>query len=229
MGLNFFLIVIIIVLIAFFTIRSKVQVRFGKPLFIGYALLLLLSFALYEFVISKNITVINPVSEAEEEKEVNKFFEAINEGNIDKIESAYIVKQDEVDFQSNKLMIETEDDDYFDPSVVVERKPENDQKIDVIYYKTKPLIKEIDIMKEIKPIQMNWKGDTLTFMKPEEATFDFAMFKKEFPISQFTGEDWFELNSNGFIGYQVIYLRVPKDLQIEEKSDVFIDYVGEEE
>lgn len=84
----------------------------------------------------------------------------------------------------------------------------------------------MDLSDEVKPLEIKWSQDTLTIMKPEFIDLNFAMFKKEFPITQFVEEDGLDPHSSGgFMRHPILYLKVPKDLEIVDQTNGYVDFI----
>lgn len=215
----------------YYVSKKSMNKKFTKFFFIGYVAILCLSLVIYELGLSKKLTLVEQRNIVSAEKEIEEFFDALYEGRLEDIDPNFIFRETEIDYPNDQLTIEMgHSEDGFGVSIVVERKTVNDDKIDVTYYRTKPNIQGIDDMKDVPPIEMAWTSERLTLTLPKGMEFNLSLFKKEFPISQFYGdEEPAQLDPTFMMSNEVIYLRVPKDLEISEGMELFIVYVGEEE
>lgn len=208
-----------------FLIRRNLLRPYVKPLFISYVIILLFSFGLYEIVISKQVTVIATKQQEEYgsvinlDEEANKLYAAISEGNSEAVDFTK-ASAETVDYDARQLTILSEDDAYFGLIILVERKAVNDRTIESSLYQPKHLIGELDVIQEVNPIRLHWENEALRLLKQPELEIELAAFKKEFPITQFTGEGWFDIDGSPLISnYQVLLLRVPKDLKIVNRPN----------
>ena len=55
----------------------------------------------------------------------------------------------------------------------------------------------------------------------------FSTFTNEFTIRQFTGEQWIGGHSRMSLGGSALYLKIPKELELIEGPNVYVQYVGE--
>lgn len=225
-------IIVLIILVglgAHYVSKKWMNKKLTKFIIIGYVSILFFSFSIYELSLSKKLTLIEQSSIANAEKEMELFFLALNEGRLEEIDPIHIFEEIEVNYSFDQLMIEMARQVDDGVSIVVERKIDNDHKIEVIYFRTKPNVQGIDIMKDMKPIDLKWTNETLILTPPKSMEFNFALFKKEFPISQFNRNvDQFHVEPTYMMSNEVLYLRVPKDLEIVEGHEIYINYVGEE-
>ncbi len=231
MGLTVLIILFGVGALVFYLAKKSMNKKFTRLVFIGYIAVLCLSFGIYEFGISKKITVfqLNKVNNVE--KELQTFYDSLYEGKIEEIDQSYVYEEMEVDYKSNKLFMKTNQiENGIGFPIIVDRKTSNDHKIEITYYRTQPATDKPNIMKDVKPLQWSWEDETLTLNIPKEMEFNVATIKKEFPIVQFYGDyRRIEVNPTAIIGEEALYLLVPKDLEIVAGAEIYIDYVGEEE
>ena len=62
-------------------------------------------------------------------------------------------------------------------------------------------------------------------MNPEFIYLNYAMFKNEFPFTQFSGEGWFDSHSGGFGGGYILYLKVPNNLEVIDETGGYIYFI----
>lgn len=229
-----FAVVIILILglavIIFYLSKIDLKQTATKYMLLSYMSILVLSFGFYEMVLSKQeMITIEPEDIHFYEKENNKFFELLNEGKFSKIDKEYVYKQTKIEFSYDKLLIATNrTEDFYGASVYIEKKDVDDNFIDVIHYRTKPNIDNIDVF-EIEPLKYHWNKHTLTFEIPEEVKFKLNRIKKEFPIVQFSGnEKRDDLDLMHLTNIEALYLRVPKSVEISHSDYIYVDIIGEE-
>ena len=230
MGPIGYLFILVIMMIPIFFLRWRKTNRvkdWTKWMFGGYVTILVLSVVLYAFMMNSNVQSTTIVSEAEASEEEQKFHEAIYQGRTDEVDPKEVEKTFEIAYHNNQLHIASDSNDDVDAAVIVEKKRVDDHKIEGIIYKPKLFINELDVSKEIKPLEIKWSDDTLTIISPEVTELRFAMLKREFPFTQFTGEQWFDTHTTSFERPSILYLRVPKELKINGQSTITIHFLEE--
>jgi hypothetical protein len=160
------------------------------------------------------------------EKEGNALLHSAAAGKFATIESNHIEKKWNLEYHEPKLNLATETDQYFGAQIYVERKNTNDDKIEAVAYRTRSSMNDMDISKLINPIRLKVAGNLLTVQNPKQAKLKFSMFNNVFAVTQFTGEaSSFQHNSSFYDGQSILYLRIPKDLELIIKSDLNIQFV----
>lgn len=142
--------------------------------------------------------------------------------------SNFIVNEKQFSYEKDYLNIHlnTSEDRYHHFRVLVERKNENDQMIEAVIYQTPTFINDWNITEYIEPIDVDvslsallidniWKG------------FSYASFKPEFPFSQFDEDRQPMFEGNIRYGQELLFLRIPKDVDIIDKENVEIVYLND--
>lgn len=228
MGLTALITLIAFISLLVFLIRRNVLRYYVKPLFISYVFILFFSFGLYEIVISKQFTVIATQNEEESgfamnlDEEAQRLYAAIHGRDIESV--SYSKAQEEVvPFQASQLTIQSMDDEYVSVIILIERKEVDDHLIESSLYKPYHFIGEYNVMHDIQPVGLSWDNGILRLRKQPSVEIELATFSKEFTIRQFTGEAWFDIGIPQLLkDYQVLFLRVPKDVQIINQTDSFL-------
>lgn len=230
MGLTVLIVLVGVGGFIFYLMKNSMNRKATKLLFIGYVAILCLAFAIYELGLSKKLVTIEQSNIVNAEKEEERFYNALFEGRIEEIDQVHIYKEMEVVFPHEQLTLSLHSpEEGFGVSIVVERKKENDDNIDIIYYRTKPAIQMSESTVEMMPITMDWTNDTLTLKSPKAMELKLSLFKKEFPVSQFYGnQERLQVDPTHMLSNEALYLRVPKDLEIREDDNIYISYVGED-
>lgn len=143
--------------------------------------------------------------------------------------SVYIVNKSEFSYEKDELNIQlnASDDQYYDVyQILVEKKDKADQVIEAVVYQTPTFINHWKITEYLDPIQVDLTLSTL-LIDNIWTEFSYASFKTEFPFRQFEEERqlWFE--EDMVYGQQLLFLRVPKDVEIIEKENVDVVYLNE--
>jgi|GEM_PF-7128061 len=211
-------------------ILQKLKIKWALVIY-GAILLLAL---LFSYLIPAGDSSVYPAVSETERNEAEKAGEllvkaAYDRKNIRKenIEDVEINDQSTIPFEGEQLEISVEET-YGPLTVLVERKLENDQKIEYIEYHTKTIIENLDLTDEIDPLSVSIEGELLRVMNGGFKDIRIGMFDKEFTISQFTSDNGVELfdDSHHVWGEHVLFLRIPKGVEVIDKYE-YVHYVKE--
>ncbi|WP_243292268.1 hypothetical protein [Bacillus sp. FJAT-47783] len=134
----------------------------------------------------------------------------INQKRMD-LHKRYLKEKIDVPYNEDKLSIVVQNVDGTIP-IFVERKESDERTISAYVYETKTLIDNIDISKQMKPIHVSLLEDELTIQFPNQSTYNFAQFRNEFTITQFTNNLYFHRDIE--FAAQLVYLQIPRDIEI---------------
>jgi hypothetical protein len=104
-------------------------------------------------------------------------------------------------------------------NVLVERKDENDGIIEATHYFTGAILEMIDVSAQVRPVEVTLTGNTLMITEPEQYKIEVIRFTQDSMAAQILG--------GGFawrpflidvIGVQLLYLRIPQGVKIEESK-----------
>jgi len=136
--------------------------------------------------------------------------------DLDQQEGLYKNSSQTFKTESNKLSFNL-DPNFNPPRIFVERKAVDDCEINVSTYAAIQSVGGIDFTKLIQPPAMSFQKGTLSFRSNNLQVLSLKKFNPDFTVDQFinglSGSIQSPLGSYGF--GQVIYLRVPKSLQID--------------
>ncbi|MGM0876246.1 MAG: hypothetical protein ACQEWV_16115 [Bacillota bacterium] len=223
-----FLIILIIIAVIFSIVNAIKKASFFQRLNVKwvlsfYGVLLLVALVLF-YVLpnerSLNYIVDNKPELAKAEKASQQLTMATSEGKqIDKenIDGVKVKKRWDFTYEGKKLEITGYDEQYASGFTLVERKDVNDNKIEVTQYHTRTIIQNIELTNEVGPFIIELAEDTLTIGDPNDIEFHVGKFDKEFTITQFTEEWSIEdpfSNEEDIWGENVLYIRVPKDVEV---------------
>lgn len=108
--------------------------------------------------------------------------------------------------------------------VFVERKDVDDGEFEVSTYVATQLVGGIDFTKLISPLAVSFQNGTVSFGSARHQRFDFRQFIPDFTVNQFKGQTFWNLNRGSAIfSGQIIYLRVPKSLELDQGK--YHDYI----
>ncbi|RKD22977.1 hypothetical protein BEP19_12155 [Ammoniphilus oxalaticus] len=159
-------------------------------------------------------------------------FDDLRVGQLDSpLAQPFLVKQSELDLGQKdllQLISEGEDRSF---NVLLERKEENDNKLEVFLFQGKFIMNGYDFSFKLEPrhyaLHDHTDGKALRFAALNQ-TIKLALTLPEFTIRQFTEEEkWVGSEHWHRADNQIIYLRVPHDLEViaDEDDFPFIEYV----
>lgn len=229
-GIFQIILILLLMLIIFAFLRKKGGTKRGKYVntkrtywfFTSYVAVLIVSAILFYALPAKENAVGGRVQSETANKEIDKVYNAAQDGRIEEINSKYKKQQWEFPYKESRLHL----DGNVDPAIVIERKQSSDGSIDAVFFATNFVVGGFEMSNRTPAINVELQGDTLMIDNPGPLQINLGIYSKEFPIRQFTGEQFIEEDSI-VSPMQVIYLRVPKDLKIAGASDMNISYVSE--
>jgi hypothetical protein len=205
------------------SINKKIYSHIVPKVFVGYFVVLLFCLVLDIFHPLEKSTFQHIYNNSKElEMERVELLDAAEVGKFNEINPKMLKAEWDAEYDDKQLNLAVQNGDNFNVFVVVERKEINDEKIEVKFYKS---TSSADSYK-INPIGIELSGDTLFLIKPEPVKVNFSQFENPFTINQFTGDKWFQHDTNFVHGQNVIYLQIPKNLQLVDKSDINFQYVN---
>ena len=171
----------------------------------------------------------NTVSDStlQEAERAWNFYDWAQKGNPDEYEGDINkAKEWEFEFTENELEIAGIYDDY-DLRIIVERKDTEDGTVEVINYETKTILNRIDVTEKIKKPEVDLVGNKLLFSNLGLNKIEMIKFNEEFILAQLgaekIGQDRRDFRDT-VIGWQVIYIRIPKDVEVIAKQP-YVDFV----
>ena len=193
-------------------------------MFVGYISILLICTGLSPLLPKGELTY-QKVDVDQLEKDNQELYEAAIQGNIENVDSEYIVKTWNLDYSEKQLNIAVTNDDFLSAPIIVERKTVNDGKIEAAQYKKGSGLNDMVITDLVQPSSLNIDKNTLRLENPEKIILKFSQFQQAFPIKQFTGKGNFSDSNNFYEGTGILYLKIPKDLELNTTSAIDIQYV----
>ncbi|MFD2442462.1 hypothetical protein ACFSO7_00380 [Bacillus sp. CGMCC 1.16607] len=158
-------------------------------------------------------------------REENQYpiYDFLLEGKLDEIDSKSIVQKQGFEYENKVLTITLNKE--AGTNIFVERKTTDDGKIDAFVLSEGLLVNDLDFTDKVLPIQFSLTDQTLAIHYPKQQKIDITLINREFVIKQFKGESIRNDRVSGF-GEQKIYLRIPKNLKLNEMNN--IHYVKKE-
>ncbi|OIK16517.1 hypothetical protein BIV60_04405 [Bacillus sp. MUM 116] len=186
-------------------------------------------------LISFFIDVANPVTgmmadrkivkDKDLDQENSELYVAALEGKIAESGNQFVVKKWAFDYQGRNLEIKSENEGFFNARVVVERKKDNDGKIEATYYQTRSSIDHREITEKKRPIRIQLYENTLMLGEQDRVELKFSQFENAFTVNQFTGSGWFKHESSFYESQGILYLKIPKDLKLNTQTEFDLEYV----
>lgn len=158
------------------------------------------------------------------EKEYTNLYNLIMQGKTDKIDRKFVDKK--LTFQYDDHELEVVANDGYNLQIIVEKKENDDDKIEAVLYKTRSNINNMDISSLANSSDIELVGNKLVEIKPKKVKIEISQFKNPFTVRQFTSEKLFD--SNGTIlhqGQSILYLRIPRDLKLDIKTNSDVQFV----
>lgn len=144
-----------------------------------------------------------------------------NEGKINEVHPSFIQDKWEKNYTSMQLHVELQGADFANTTIFVQDKKVNDHKIEGTLYQGSAVVGNLDVSRLVSPLRVAWSDHTLILI-PVKKNITLRLFKKDFPVIQFTKSGGIAADQTSSFGQQILYLRVPKGLKIlpDKKLDV---------
>jgi hypothetical protein len=216
---------IILIILAF----GYSLIKFGKKIFttkithwalFSYLVILLVATIVLPFM-SDDIKVMGKVDQREEEKVMNEIYENLQMGKLDQIDDLYLAAETTFKHEESQPLRITSANEQ-GTHVYIEKKPENDDEIDVFVYRPSLFVNEIDFSETLDSYEVTKKENSLHISVPIK-NLHLSILSAPFPTRQLTGESIMMQSSSSTEG--IVYLRVPSNLQITNSNQVFLNYV----
>jgi hypothetical protein len=219
------LILPIVLIIIFFILAFilKVWKRYVTVKITHWLLIIYIGILFIAMAITPFISTDFPVRAEEKEDSWLYLFNVLQEGDLERVDPDYIAQSEvfEYDHPTIRIASNREEDGTL---IYVERKDTNDGKIEGFVYNTGFNVNGYQFTDILAPIQLELTNDTLEIKHPAIQNIKIAIAKKEFPITQFNGQKRTNVTSMG-PDNQAIYLRIPADLEINNKHPnvIYVD------
>lgn len=224
-------IILLILLAGFIIFQTKRNSKKKKRYLSGQKIRFMFGVYLVVLLISVGLFFLIPdegkISEPKVNHNFHYMYDKVMDGHVSAIDQDRITKQWHFDYDGDELMMKAANNDMNGISIFVEKKKENDGKIDVLFYQTPTYVEGIDVTDQVKPPLVDLSSGALSVAKPRLQELKFTSFKQEFSISQFTGEDWFRMGDTFIRGDHLLYIRVPNDLKIHQDHYIGVQYIKE--
>lgn len=213
------------ILVVFPLSRKFMTVKVTHWLLAIYIGILLLAVAILPFISDEHILQGERVEEKDYEEASGNLYQSLDKGDLSHIDGKYLIKKISLDYSNSDLKIVSNRNEST-PTVYIERKSSDDQKIEGFVYNLGVQILGFNFSDRIIPMEVNLSKDTMRLNYPEHQEIHMTLVKKDFPINQFTGQKKFD----EYITHddQVIYLRAPKNVKVHSDDSIFLQNVPAE-
>lgn len=159
------------------------------------------------------------------DESIHQIYDDAHNGTMSDEYDLYIKQKEEIELADHTLALGSVSGESI--PVFVDEKDENDGMVGATLYSTPTLVNGVDITDEIPDVRIETSSNEVTLIPPEETEVSFTSFEREFSLTQFTGERN-RLGVNIERGGSLLYLRVPKNSELEYPEHMDITYAGEE-
>ncbi len=214
-----------LVFFGLFVLLGKVRISYprARQLVFLYLILLLASIPLF-YSLAESTPPLPPPGPGDEEDPdqdlwdeyhqfIDAFYQAAFEGRLEDFAEAELVKEWSFEYDGERLLL-TKDNEHYQSPVVLKRKEAADGKVEVKAYAAVLPFRHYPSI----PPDLNLTGEVLEIASPKRQEILTIHFMQDFTSAQFTGAGlWNQrVRGNFFFGeHQVLYILIPRDLQID--------------
>lgn len=155
------------------------------------------------------------------------YYSAIDQGRFEDARGISLREEWAFEYEGDSIQFKSNPDPYVEMRVMVDRKDVNDNKIEMAYYTSRTVVGGFDITEEVGKYEFNFDNGTIFITKPRPYELQLSTFNSEFPTRQFTDESIHSSYDRSFSmrGENIIFLKIPKDLEIKEQPEIYIQYI----
>ena len=221
------LIFLLIITFAFGQISKKVvHMKNMNIIFVVYISILVVSTMIYFIIPKPEVQTEELQYEGQFDEQFEKTYADIESGKIDQLEDNVIDEQS-FEYNGKELILEVPPgmEEWY--VVFVEIKDEHDGIVNFTQLHTGAYVNDIDVSEYLNPAEYDFKDGQLIFNDSEPIYIKKTSFNKEYPITQFSGNDDnpFGYSSSSSIGSIVMYLQVPKGVVVKNETGFDLQYV----
>ncbi|WP_078379869.1 hypothetical protein [Sutcliffiella halmapala] len=185
----------------------------------GYAAILLISTGI-TFLLPDDTFITNKANISEEGIDDTTYHALINKQPV---ESNFVKKKASIPYEEKQLHINVNNPNYSGFALIYEKDPTLENRLEVTTYVGKSTVNDIDISDFIHYPMVNIDDQSLIILQPKPIDLKFTMLKKEFPFSQFNGENWMDHYSS--FANPILYIKVPADVEVTIDETIFYEEV----
>jgi hypothetical protein len=161
------------------------------------------------------------------ERLLSDYYDAFFEGRVEEYEGAELAKKWDFDYTGKRLLLKTADGRQYYGSIFIAEKAEDDRKVEARYY---IISRDYQDSFPVNLPEMRLAGEVLEIILPERTEIRAVRFVQDFTSAQFTGKG-LTMDSDFYFyhgDHQVLYLKVPWDLQVDtdESTKHHVTFTG---
>lgn len=182
---------------------------------IVYFIILCVALLIFCFIPNKNFIASNyPQENSDYNNAADDFKQLVIDGKLGS--SKKFIKQGSNNFQIKGKFLKIQGGTDANEKIWVQRKEQNDGKIQVTNYAAKSIFHGIDITNKFLPLTSHFKDDTLTIDKAADKEINISVFAYDFTVNQFIKDN---NNQSSYIVpdpyTRIILIKIPKNFQID--------------
>ncbi|MRX74396.1 hypothetical protein GJU40_19945 [Bacillus lacus] len=143
-------------------------------------------------------------------------------GELENIDSERLLKREQLKLQPGQPFSFKVSADYF-PMVYVDKKGDQANRIEVSIYSTAFILEGFDMSQEMTPLQILFQKNTLS-VAPVPMNYNLSIYRPSYLVKQAEGPSM--PRDSVIMPRQLIYLKVPPNLDIEYDEEVYINFVN---
>ncbi|MEH7224215.1 hypothetical protein V7112_10465 [Bacillus sp. JJ1566] len=219
------LFIIALVLLSVFFGKKYTGVKSTKLLLGTYFIILTVSVIVYYCIPKSSL---HSYESNNQNLTFDQIFQAIEQGKIEDVDAIKEKERWNIPFDQDKLNIQHMENNNM--TTLYDRKANDDQTIEVIYYVANTNFNGYDFYKEIPLPAVSIEGNYLMTYPPMNYEVKLYSFHNDFVISQFKGggiTDEFDrrFDDEKPLNYEFLIVRVPKNLELTGSE--FVNFIGE--
>ncbi|NLP52866.1 hypothetical protein [Bacillus sp. RO1] len=202
--------------------RVKFLTSIKKNIFVlgGYAIVLLVSMVIYFMIPDENFMEVQ-----RQGKNQSGFLLFENLMNKEEVDEKYLASVDAYPLKDKELVIRNKAG-FAEYNVLFQKTEELQEEIEVQIYKGQFEINEFDFSNELPLPTINYTNNIIEVENAPYFEKNLAFLTPEFPFTQFSGERWEVQGSGSAQSSPIIYINIPKDVDvIWNKDNIIVDEV----
>ncbi len=196
-----------------------------RLIFSGYLAVLIICMVVSTVLPVKGIIQLQKVNRDELDRESVALYDKAKAGDISQFDRTFLHKKWDFDVQGQQLKIAGNGENFYNITVMVERKGQNDGHIEAGFYMTRSEVDGLDISKLVAPPQLKLANGHLNVTNSPKNKLRLSQFTNVFSVKQFTGENPFGHESYTSEGQSILYMKIPKDLKLTAADNINLEYV----
>jgi len=193
-----------------------------------YVSILLVCSIIYLLLPKSELDANSYQGDLQQQAEAEQLLTEINAGNIKKVKD-YTIGEQSFKYDRDEIYLKDliPEDGWFE--IVIDRKSNDDGLIEAHYLNTGMYLNGVNVTNKLESLRFKVVGDELIVENPNPTNVNLKLYKKEFPITQFTSRngdvDSSEYHISFNVGYNVIYLRIPNNVLVKNETPYTVEYV----